>query len=76
MAHLGEDLKADLADVGFRVWVQALQCDRLSLHNRLGWPFNEQSGCMWTEIIDAGYWSQHEETEGSAVKAGWPALWL
>lgn len=60
VAHLGKDLKVDLADVEFRVWVQTLQCDTVSLQNRLGRPFNEQSGCMWTEITDAGYWSQHE----------------
>lgn len=55
MAHLGEDLKVDLADVELRVLVETLQCDRLSLQNRLSWPFNEQSGCMWTEITEAGY---------------------
>lgn len=54
-SYLGEDLEMDLADVEFSVWVQTLQCDALSLQNRLGWPFNEQSGCMWTENRDAGY---------------------
>lgn len=64
LTHPVEDLKVDLADVEFRVWVQTLQFELHSLQNRLGWPFNEQSGCMWTEITDAGYWSQHEQAGG------------
>ena len=69
-AHLGEDLKVDLADVELRVWDQALQRDALSLQDRLGRPFNEQSGCMWTEIKDACYWSQHESEKGARLGAG------
>lgn len=60
VAHLGEHLKANLADVKFRVLVKALQRDRLSLQNWLAGPFDEQSGCMWTQITEAGYWSYHK----------------
>lgn len=68
-SHLGEHLKMDLADVEFWVRVHALQSDLLSLENRLSWPLNEQSGCMWTEVTDAGYWSHHEYTGATGVKS-------
>lgn len=48
-------LNLDLADVEFRVCVKALQCYALSLQNGLGWSFNEQSSCMWTETRAVGY---------------------
>lgn len=48
-------LNLDLADVEFRVCVKALQCYAVSLQNGFGWPFNEQSGCMRTEMRAVGY---------------------
>lgn len=51
-AHLGEDLKVDLADVQVGVCVQTLQRDRVSLQNWLSWPFDDQRCCMWTDITD------------------------
>ena len=77
-AHLGEDLKADLADVEFRVRVSTLQHDDVSPQNRFGRPFNEQSGCVWTEMTEVIDWNMNRLAgrwpRGGGARACWPAL--
>lgn len=50
-SYLESSLKIDIADVVLGVYVLALQHCILTPHNRLRWPFNDQSSCRWTQIM-------------------------